>query len=424
VASSSPKARGRIFINYRRQDTAYAAGWLFERISARYGDDQIFKDVDSIELGDDFVEVIAAAVGHCDVLLALIGKDWLTITGADGKPRIDDPEDFVRLEIEAALGRGILVIPLLVDGAHMPHTDQLPPSLAPLAHRQALELSPARFDFDTNRLLTLLDEAVADASRQEQPASPQEPRARRFSRRALVIAGAAAGALVLATALALVLVLGSNGPAEATASPESLDTVVFQDDFADRSGGWDDAAGRRNGGHYTAGTYRLYSKWNPNHWSESALPRTATSVFPTAPRDVRVTVDAQPVVTGPNVGYGLLCRANAGGVPSYRFMIWPSWVAIEKVIPSDPFYEQLATGNLSALRPDGTNRLQAVCVTDGSGSAKLTFSVNGREVASATDSGGRAGPPLTTGSVGLVVANDEGSKAIDARFDDFAVAGD
>jgi hypothetical protein len=86
--------------------------------------------------------VITAAVGSCDVLLALIGNDWLTITDEDGRRRLDDPADFVRLEIEAALARNVRVIPILVEGARMPRAVELPASLAGLVRRQALELSP------------------------------------------------------------------------------------------------------------------------------------------------------------------------------------------------------------------------------------------------------------------------------------------
>ena len=103
MAESAAELAGRIFISYRRGETAYPAGWLFDRLVQHFGAVQIFKDVDSIELGDDFVEVITRAVGSCDVLLALIGDQWLTVTDVNGRRRIDDPDDFVRLEIQAAL---------------------------------------------------------------------------------------------------------------------------------------------------------------------------------------------------------------------------------------------------------------------------------------------------------------------------------
>jgi hypothetical protein len=161
MSESGAVSPGRIFISYRREETAYPAGWLYERLSDRYGG-QVFKDVDSIQLGDDFVEAITRAVGSCDVLLALVGDQWLTITDARGLRRLDDPDDFVRVEIEAALTRNVRVIPILVDGARMPRADELPASLARLVRRQALELSPSRFDFDTSRLLKVLDATLAE----------------------------------------------------------------------------------------------------------------------------------------------------------------------------------------------------------------------------------------------------------------------
>jgi hypothetical protein len=136
---------------------------LFLELAKHFGRDQVFKDVDSIELGDDFVEVITNAVASCDVLLALIGRRWLTITGQDGRRRLDNPDDFVRLEIEAALTRNVRVIPILVEAAQMPRADDLPASLAKLARRQALELSSNRFDLDARRLLRALDRTFAEA---------------------------------------------------------------------------------------------------------------------------------------------------------------------------------------------------------------------------------------------------------------------
>src|SRR6188472_4333861 len=160
MAESAAELAGRVFISYRRGETAYPAGWLFDRLVQHFGAVQIFKDVDSIELGDDFVEVITRAVGSCDVLLALIGDQWLTITDQDGRRRLDDPDDFVRLEIEAALTRNVRVIPILVEGARLPRADELPPSLARLVRRQALVLSPT--NFDTSRLVRVLNKTLAE----------------------------------------------------------------------------------------------------------------------------------------------------------------------------------------------------------------------------------------------------------------------
>jgi TIR domain len=172
MAGPIPAASGRIFISYRREETAYPAAWLFDRLADRFGGRQVFKDVDSIQLGDDFVEVITRAVGSCDVLLALIGNEWLTITDEHGRRRLDDPDDFVRLEIEAALTRKVRVIPILVDGSRMPRADELPDSLARLVRRQALELSPARFDSDTGRLMKVLDMTLAEVRTAQTDAAP------------------------------------------------------------------------------------------------------------------------------------------------------------------------------------------------------------------------------------------------------------
>src|SRR3954464_12072009 len=110
---------GRIFISYRREETAYPAGWLFDRLTEHFGDGSVFKDVDSIEFGDDFATAIATAVASCDVLLALIGARWATISDEHGHRRLDQPDDFVRREIEAALTRNVRVIPILIDRTRM-----------------------------------------------------------------------------------------------------------------------------------------------------------------------------------------------------------------------------------------------------------------------------------------------------------------
>lgn len=150
-------------MSYRRDDTDYPAAWLFAELARHFDKGQVFKDVDSIELGDDFAEVITGAVASCDVLLALIGRRWLTVTDQDGRRRLDNPDDFVRLEIEAALTRNVRVIPILVEAAGMPQAGELPPSLAKLARRQALELSPSRFGLDAQRLLRTLDRTLTQS---------------------------------------------------------------------------------------------------------------------------------------------------------------------------------------------------------------------------------------------------------------------
>jgi hypothetical protein len=166
-------APGRIFISYRHGEDGMAAGWLVERLAGHFGKDQVFKDVDSIQPGDDFVKVIADAVGRCDVLLALIGRQWLTITDDYGRRRLDNPQDFVRLEIEAALKRNIRLIPVLIEGTLMPRADEVPPSLAALANRQALDFNSARAEPEFDRLIKALNRTLAEV-RARSPATEPE----------------------------------------------------------------------------------------------------------------------------------------------------------------------------------------------------------------------------------------------------------
>jgi hypothetical protein len=170
----------RIFISYRREDSAGYAGRLYDRLSQHFGSDQIFMDIDTIKPGVDFVEVIEEAVGSCDVLIALIGKQWLTITDARGQQRLNDPTDFVRLEIKAALDRNIRVIPALIRGAAMPRSQALPEGLKSLARRNAIEISDTRFHQDVDRLISELEEVLGLPSparhRRSRPVTEPGPR--------------------------------------------------------------------------------------------------------------------------------------------------------------------------------------------------------------------------------------------------------
>jgi alkylated DNA nucleotide flippase Atl1 len=156
-----PLTSGRIFLSYRREDTRHLVGRVGDRLMDHFGDERVFVDVDTIEPGLDFAEAIASAVGSCQVLLALIGDRWLASTDRTGRRKLDDSNDLVRLEIQAALERNIRVIPVLVDGVAMPTPEELPPSLAGLARRQAFELSYSRFRDDARRLVGLLDRLLA-----------------------------------------------------------------------------------------------------------------------------------------------------------------------------------------------------------------------------------------------------------------------
>ena len=143
---------GGIFISYRREDSAGYARLIYDRIVNRVDRDHVFFDVDNIEPGLDFVSILSERVGACDLLVAVIGRQWLTVRDDQQRRRIDDPQDFVRIEIEAALKRDIRVIPVLVDGARMPRPEELPDGLKSLSKRQAIEISHTRFDADAENL--------------------------------------------------------------------------------------------------------------------------------------------------------------------------------------------------------------------------------------------------------------------------------
>jgi TIR domain len=165
---------GGIFVSYRRQETSHLAGRLADRLADRFGEGQVFIDVDTIEPGVDFAEEIARAVATCKVLLAIIGPTWLTATDERGRRRLDDPGDIVRLEIEAALARGVRVIPILAEGAPMPSREDLPGSLAGLARRNALFIRHESFRSDAGRLVTAIERVLAGASGTEGDQPPAE----------------------------------------------------------------------------------------------------------------------------------------------------------------------------------------------------------------------------------------------------------
>lgn len=152
--------RPGIFVSYRRDDSRGFAGRLYDRLVQRFDPTRVFMDVDSIEPGLDFGEVIEAAVASCDVLLALIGPKWASAVNEQSR-RLDDPNDLVVLEIQAALDRDIRVIPILIDGASMPRCDQLPPSLERLSRRNAVRLDHDSFSRDIDGIMTALDRILS-----------------------------------------------------------------------------------------------------------------------------------------------------------------------------------------------------------------------------------------------------------------------
>ncbi len=153
-----------IFISYRRDDTEGEAGRLFDDLVRAYGENSVFMDVAGINPGTDFRKAIDDNVATCGVLLAMIGPTWTSITDSAGHRRLDDPNDFVRLEIGSALAREIAVIPVLVHNAKMPRPDELPDNLKNLAYRNSVEITHARWNSDVQLLTKALSDYVASSS--------------------------------------------------------------------------------------------------------------------------------------------------------------------------------------------------------------------------------------------------------------------
>ena len=157
-----------IFISYRRQDTSGYAGRLYEHLARHFGKQHVFMDIDTLQPGLDFGHALDQAVERSDVLLALIGPSWLSAVDAEGHRRLENPDDFVRLEIASALARGdIRVVPVLFGNAAMPRAAMLPEDLKPLARRHAVEISDNRWDYDVRRLIAQLEQVVPRAGVKE-----------------------------------------------------------------------------------------------------------------------------------------------------------------------------------------------------------------------------------------------------------------
>jgi hypothetical protein len=467
---------GRVFISYRRDDTAAPAGWLSDRLAGHFGRHQVFKDVDSIPLGDDAAQVIAAAVASCDALLVLIGRPWLTASGPDGNRRLADPHDFVRLEIESALARDILVIPVLVDEARMPQPGELPPSLAALAGRPPLELSQDHLEADTARLLQVLGQSLAQAQATQAspvpgqptvtgyrspgpppgspwspqagpaPGSPQAgqppvgtptregpPRPLRPRRRTLIVALVACAA-VAAGIVAFIAVPGSHPkpPAKAashrasqakpapSASP-AASTVILADDFATQRINWTDDAHQAAGGYAGTGAYRL-SVTGANGQAELARPASAAhGLSDVTPLNLSVSVDARKLAGAPQgYGYGLAFRADGSG-DLYAFVIMDHAVAIQKWVGHGADVQgSPAPASTSALHAGAADRLRAVAVTgDGGKSVHLELWLNGKKLVDFTD----RDHPYTKGYLGLYVESiSDATSTAGAEFDNFSAA--
>lgn len=372
---------GRVFISYRRKEASGMAGRLYDRLAARFGDDQVFMDVDKIALGVDFAEVIAQAVSSSRVLLAVIGPTWLTATDGDGRRRLQDPNDLVRLEIAAALERGIRVIPILIEDADMPSRQELPEDLAELADRQALRVRHESFRVDTDRLL-----AAVERKRQVLPVR-----------------------LFLVLAVAVAVVGAGLGWIMSNRSAGS-----FRDDFAARLNGWDEVDDPKHGLRYSDGTYQILTRQRGDYTS---FPRSRYKQL-SALQDVLIEVDARKHLgaTEGN-GYGVVCSYHGAGDLYWFNITSDGYYGINKKLGGITDRLQ-PPARSDAIRSTGFNHIQATCTRGGDGgAAKLVLSVNGQQIAEVTDDG----EPLPAGGGVGLFAHNRGDGPVDFVFDNFAV---
>jgi len=226
--------------------------------------------------------------------------------------------------------------------------------------------------------------------------------------------------LILVLIVAITANSGTTSPpagAAITTSPPTK-AVIFKDDFSSRAFGWEDAGSKRTGGHYKNGAYRIYADPVSGGNSPGSVPLKASSVYPSAPPNLRIDVDARRLAGAQDTGYGLGCRADANG-NVYVFTIWDDSIQIAKLLDHAPWYVLLKSVGLDALNVNAKNRLQAVCTSEqGQQAVHLVFSVTGRVVVEATDTK----TPFLTGTVGLLVGTGPDAKtAVEAEFDNFVV---
>jgi parvulin-like peptidyl-prolyl isomerase len=146
-----------IFISYRRSDAAAHAGRLHDRLAARFGAQAVFMDIDTLQPGEDFAAAIAQSIGSAQVVVVLIGRNWLDARDAQGRRRLEDAQDVVRLEVASALQRGVATIPVLLAGAAMPAAAALPEPLQPLASRHAIDIGEKHFHRDAEDLIRAIE---------------------------------------------------------------------------------------------------------------------------------------------------------------------------------------------------------------------------------------------------------------------------
>jgi hypothetical protein len=425
-----------VFFSYRREDTADIAGRIFDWLAPHFGTENLFKDVDSIPLGANFVEYMEAAVNRCNVVIAIIGPGWYG-TSSTQPNRLQEPSDFVRVELELALKNEIPIIPVLVYHADMPSTNQLPETLVPLIYRHAIAIRPdPDFRTDMDRLAraivnytpgatpsgplhSIADSTVAPAAhprtqsaplygpsgRETNPLSPSENHGK-LSRRSPAILGRGSGirtailagvavivVAVVLGALTVGLHLGANSSTPpTTATTANGEHIVYQNSLTTISAGWatNSQCGFESDGYHVIGTIC----WSPADpvgdatitvtvKQSSPQPLGAVGIF------FRATLESQ---SGEGYSFAVDGQGDCG---FYKFSNGNGTMILN------------CTQQNSAYRP-GPNSITTLQVR--ASGANFEFFVNGTQVGSATDTS------FSSGIVGL-----ESTPALDAVFTDLTI---
>jgi hypothetical protein len=192
---------GKIFLNYRRDDSEGYVGRLYDHLTDRFPG-RVFRDVTGLRPGEDFVSALDREGVSCQVLLAVIGRRWVSSTDSKGRRRLEDPADILRSEIVHALQRNVLVVPVLVGGATMPDAEDLPADLRPLARRQALPISELDFERDLQRLVDVIAQELKcqpnAGQRNVVPPPPSPPAVHKPRRWLWVLGGVFVGIVLIA----------------------------------------------------------------------------------------------------------------------------------------------------------------------------------------------------------------------------------
>jgi hypothetical protein len=429
-----------IFISYRRSDASGHAGRLYDRLKAHFGAERIFMDIDTLEPGVDFVDRIDEALKSCGAVLAVIGQGWVAASDTEGRRRLDDPGDFVGVEIGAALYRGVTVIPVLVQRASMPAEKDLPDRLKPLTRRHAVELDDARWDYDVGRLVRSLEKAMTEQAEAEAKADVplQKPdrtvaadtgapaerssRGRTVGRRPKWLAMAVAGAVAVVAVVAVTWIALRRGEGS-DEGPEKSWTVAFEDRLDDSSTGWPQGGIPECDHLLTEEGYRLIS-------AERLTPCGAATFFDDELSElsnsrVGVTttwVEGAATNVNPAQGVGVAgprCRTVRRDPPpndGYLFAISPNGY-YQLVRYEDARQKVLTDGRTGAVSPRlGTPRPAALeCIEEGSSLILRLF--DGTELVDEV----RDDAPLPPGTGGMSVTNLSDSE-VEVLFTDFSVS--